>query len=282
MNAKTVISHFFVCLILAYYGSGCAGPHGGYGSRIHKAAAQGDHQALEAQLAKGETDVNLRNDKGETPLYLACAVESADLSLVKRLVSAGADVHAATSNEQEPLKVHRGLFSTFANRVERNRWAMERQLVGATPLHVAAKSRNVGIVKYLLDNGADIQAKTFHGNSVLHTAFFTEQNRPMIEFLLQHGLSLTSKNTDGETPGEAGARYLGQSAAMQQAIMEFNGAATALAGGFQSANAAVNAATPAPNPNANPTVTIDPASINPYTYDSHGHINGPGLTPYRD
>src|SRR5437868_3557273 len=58
---------------------------------------------------------------------------------------------------------------------------------GRTPLMLAAQNNNTGLVKFLLDNGANPNIKdTIHGNTPLHFAAFF-QNREMIQLLLSFG-----------------------------------------------------------------------------------------------
>lgn len=61
-----------------------------------------------------------------------------------------------------------------------------------------AKQRKIGTVKFLLENGADVNAKGRFGNSALHFSA-NDNNVEIITLLLEAGANKKSKNDDGET-----------------------------------------------------------------------------------
>jgi ankyrin repeat protein len=95
---------------------------------------------------------------------LACAVESEDLPLVKLVVEKGAKI----------------------NRRDVSRSA-------AAPLHHA---RNVDIAKFLLDKGAETNAKTLTGDTPLFWAASPE----IASLLIDRGANVKAINQQGETP----------------------------------------------------------------------------------
>ncbi len=70
---------------------------------------------------------------------------------------------------------------------------------GRTPLHTAAACGNSQMVKWILEKGAEIEAKNFLGNTPLHTAFQTG-NIDAIETLLLRGANLHATNKNGKRP----------------------------------------------------------------------------------
>ena len=118
------------------------------------------------------TDVNLRDDGGQTPLHYLAAW--GNLDLVRMLVSAGANPRA-TDND------------------------------GWTVLHSAAKGgNNMGVLTFLVDQGADVLAMAANGESVLHVATqhcAKEGAREMIAYLVERGCRLDAADNAGFTPG---------------------------------------------------------------------------------
>ena len=86
-------------------------------------------------IEKG-SKVNVKNRYGVSPLLL-CA-EGGNEALVKLLVSVGADVNMSPSGDL----------------------AVEHILAGQTPPYGAAKKGHFNICKFLIENGADVNAET--------------------------------------------------------------------------------------------------------------------------
>ncbi len=76
--------------------------------------------------------------------------------------------------------------------------AVSRNAMALRPLHSAAVSRSLPIVKRLLERGADLNAQQHGGWTPLHAAAFTG-NVPMAECLLAHGADPSLKSDDGKT-----------------------------------------------------------------------------------
>ncbi|KAK3288699.1 hypothetical protein CYMTET_3830 [Cymbomonas tetramitiformis] len=70
---------------------------------------------------------------------------------------------------------------------------------GATPLHWAANSNHVEVLKVLLDHGAAIEAKAVDGCTPLHFAC-REDCVEAAEVLLQHGANAQARNVRGSLP----------------------------------------------------------------------------------
>eukprot|EP00742_Colponemidia_sp_Colp-10_P014958 GILJ01017041.1.p1 GENE.GILJ01017041.1~~GILJ01017041.1.p1 ORF type:complete len:153 (-),score=13.52 GILJ01017041.1:201-659(-) len=70
---------------------------------------------------------------------------------------------------------------------------------GRTPLHFAAEHNRAALIKYLVSNGADIQAKECYGWSPLHSAAAVNKTEAMAA-LVELGADLTVKTDSGKTP----------------------------------------------------------------------------------
>ncbi|GFR24743.1 hypothetical protein TNCT_330431 [Trichonephila clavata] len=80
-------------------------------------------------------DVNVKNDKGNTPLHLA--VEEGNLEAVKHLIEKGADLNVPDKH-------------------------------GWTPLYYAVYSGNINVVRFLIDQGADYNITDNEGTPVYY------------------------------------------------------------------------------------------------------------------
>ncbi len=121
----------------------------------------GHWKVVDFLIAHG-ADVNYAlPDTGETPLHnsLCKAGRPYFLYVIKLLVENGADVNATTI----PGKETGGFMRDVRTK-------------GETPLHRAAAYGDESMIQYLLDNGADKQARDAHGNSPISWA--SEHLRP--------------------------------------------------------------------------------------------------------
>jgi ankyrin repeat protein len=72
---------------------------------------------------------------------------------------------------------------------------------GVTLLHRAAIEQNLVASRYLVSQGADVNAKNIVGETPLHhAAVHTTINTAIIEFLISNGADMSTKNNRGETP----------------------------------------------------------------------------------
>jgi len=124
----------------------------------------GDRSDIELFLKAG-MDVNVRGEKGYTPLMWASA--SHDAEIVVFFIGKGADVNA--ENED-----------------------------GYTSLMFAASNGNIGMVELLLDRGADINARNHKGETALMLASLNDRLE-VVQALLERGADVFAKNKKGET-----------------------------------------------------------------------------------
>eukprot|EP00929_Paragymnodinium_shiwhaense_P066187 TRINITY_DN3316_c0_g1_i1.p1 TRINITY_DN3316_c0_g1~~TRINITY_DN3316_c0_g1_i1.p1 ORF type:complete len:1645 (-),score=353.56 TRINITY_DN3316_c0_g1_i1:5-4939(-) len=153
--------HFIKALLSA--GADCQVPHPrDQRAPLHFAAAYRMTQvASSLLLMKAEVDV--RSNIGDTPLRLATQV--GDLEMVQMLCEAAADpncanragcaaIHAAVNTGNSELVELLVSFKGDVQLADQRRWR---------PLHYAAACNDGAITKCLLDNGADPQARSYHG-----------------------------------------------------------------------------------------------------------------------
>jgi ankyrin repeat protein len=80
---------------------------------------------------------------------------------------------------------------------------------GQTPLHAAAQGRDAGVLRFLLDAGADVATTDKHGDTPLHVAVRGYASEG-VEMLLEEPADVDAKNDRGYTPLHAAAYYGGQ------------------------------------------------------------------------
>jgi len=84
--------------------------------------------------------------------------------------------------------------------VERDARVLDkRQDQGSPPLHLAIETGNLSIVRYLIDNGADVNGKDWAGDTPLHKAA-SEGYREIMSYLVSKGADIRSRNKFQSTP----------------------------------------------------------------------------------
>jgi uncharacterized protein len=149
---------------------------------LHVAARRG-RVVIARELLDHGAAVNAKNSRGQTALYLALANGKTQVAQV--LLDAG-----AADDPQRLLfaLVKAGVTDRDALGllVRRNADVNARNTAGETPLHVAAASGSVLLVKRLIDQGADVNLPDSSGRTPL--AIATERNdRDILALLEQFG-----------------------------------------------------------------------------------------------
>ncbi len=103
------------------------------------------------------------------------AIDKNDISLLKEAINSGANVNATDLEEE----------AVYNN--------------GDSALVLTYGSTDFEISKYLIENGAEIDARDIHGNTVLmHSALFADLER--VKYLVSHGADVNASAIDGTTP----------------------------------------------------------------------------------
>jgi ankyrin repeat protein len=158
---------------------------------LHVAAAAYRPAATTSLITKG-ADVRARNRRGAEPLHYA----------------ADGNAAAASSDQHAQRAVIEQLISAGAEPNTRDK-------SGVAPLHRAVRTRSASAVGALLDNGADVSLRNRQGSTPLHLAVQNtgasnsgsaeakEQQREIIELLLQRGARATDTDAKGKTVAAA-------------------------------------------------------------------------------
>ena len=188
-------------LLRACYGGGCFGNikiliqngadiqvSGSTGSTVlHFASRHSNQEVVEFLLKLNEISVNATDNYNQTPVVCAC-FDGGRLDNIKMLIQNGADIQASSSNGSTVLH--------FASRYS-NQEVVEFLLklneisvnatdnYNRTPLMKACyDGGRLDNIKKLIRNGADIQASSSNGSTVLHFAS-RYSNQEVVEFLLK-------------------------------------------------------------------------------------------------
>jgi ankyrin repeat protein len=188
------------------------------------------------QLLKTFRGVNLVDlTTGDTPLHIACQLGNKDIALL--LIQAGANPTLKNKNDQTPFDLVENetlkanlqdqynltqvLFDAVENdslpeiehildRLPSNQVSIivnsrtnpESAEQGETPLHIAVKTGNKEMVKFLLDKGANVNAGDKYEATPLHFACRNGDGY-IARMLVEFGGDLTIKAIDGRTPLDA-------------------------------------------------------------------------------
>ena len=199
---------------------------------LHYEAARGDPNAMIAFLVERGADVDVRNDRGRTPLFEA--VVNCRNEVVETLLKLGADInaedgerrtalHVAAAASLEPMvtllldrgaavaakaiggrtplhdAVRVGSLPVIRLLLDHGASVMDRDWRGVTPLNLAAQLGTMATVRFLLDNGAELDSPSKEWTTALHGAAAQGQLE-VIQYLLEKGADVNCANIRGQTP----------------------------------------------------------------------------------
>lgn len=189
---------------------------------LHYAAAKGHLHIVEWLVMHG-ADVNARNSSGITPMYLAKGFGKKDVVAFLEKHGGRADVVKPTRQqpqkpstpapqEKQKLPVPQSPITPIIEAVKANNIEMVQTMLktdpdltkttdqnGLTPLHWAAEIGNLKIAELLVENGADVNAKTERGITPLHQAVLNGRTN-IVEFLLKHKAEVNAITSAKITP----------------------------------------------------------------------------------
>ncbi len=126
---------------------------------------------------------SVSNMVGATPYFLAAV--SADAELLQMLSEYEADATITTDNGNTPLMVAARSSCTGMNQED-----------NTSP---AKRARALEAVKAILAQGVDVNEANEDGETALHKAAFTGATN-VVQFLVENGAEVDARNTNGETP----------------------------------------------------------------------------------
>ncbi|EEY66262.1 26S proteasome non-ATPase regulatory subunit, putative [Phytophthora infestans T30-4] len=151
---------------------------------LHWACATGRLDVAEFLLERAKTTVNVQDDAGWTPLMSAASAGHGDI--VGLLLSKGADANLPNENGQIPLHYYRGRQEIAELLLDYTRDVNQADNTGSTPL-----MRAIG------GKPSPVNTRDVGGNTPLHLAI-TEGYEDIARFLLENGANPNAKNHDEE------------------------------------------------------------------------------------
>ena len=151
-------------------------------------------------VGDGRRNPNALVEDGYTPLHLAA--RRGVLSAIDTLISHGAEPDGKDVNGRRPLHwaALAGNVEALAELIFRfNATVDAKGLYGRTALSLAAGRGDTESAWWLLEGGADVNARSNSGRTPLHYAV-TGQNVPMVELLLSRKAIASVPNDSGYTP----------------------------------------------------------------------------------
>ncbi len=142
---------------------------------LHEATRDGDLEQVRALIDAG-ADLDAQRDNGETPLITA--IIGGHVLVASLLIDRGADIQARNKGGFTPLHA-----AAYANAIEIAEKLLSRgadvkdqmNKAGVTALSVASEEGHPGLVKVLIDHGADLEAGERNGYTPLTRALWRGQ-----------------------------------------------------------------------------------------------------------
>uniref|UniRef100_A0A336N437 CSON006168 protein n=1 Tax=Culicoides sonorensis TaxID=179676 RepID=A0A336N437_CULSO len=159
-------------------------------------------------LIKNKVEKNVRDKDGRTPLQVA--IESKSFKIFNYLVEYGADVYIKDYNDtallhsavrSDGLKMVKLLIKNYkfdVNVKDSNQRTPLHDAISRTPLHDAISRSNLEIVKYLIDRGADVNAKDSNERTALHEVA-KHSNLEIVKYFIDHGADVHAKDSNKRT-----------------------------------------------------------------------------------
>ena len=172
---------------------------------LHKMALSGDIAKLDALLADPDIDPNVLSRDGLSPLhYVALGTAERLTEYISKILDSSTSSDTDVISELELInKGEHSIFklsATIAKKIlSLNGADPNIQLAGMTPLHLAANSGNLLLVKALIDAGADVDATTYANETPLHMAALIGHVN-LGAYLVSLGADFNVENQQSKTP----------------------------------------------------------------------------------
>ncbi|MBE0497431.1 MAG: ankyrin repeat domain-containing protein [Campylobacterales bacterium] len=171
------------------------------GKRALWYASENENLDIVKTLFAYGTKINIADSAGAS--ILTTTVEHKQYDVLDFLVAKGADINHADKIGHTPLMAAIGAEDSTLRYVEK--FLSFKPKLNDIPqedaaLHVATRMRSVGVIKLLLDNGAQIDIATSSAKrTALHNAAISK-NKDAAEYLIKRGAKMEIPDSAGHTP----------------------------------------------------------------------------------
>lgn len=160
---------------------------------LHQATTSREKIDIAMLLIESGADVNAKDEDGMTVLHEA--LECGNEELVPILIAHGADVTAKDNSGRGAwFYATEGTFkkTVFELLSEKGAKHDEPDKAGIMPLHLAVERDNGALIRYLLENGADVRATANNGAHILHFLYSGDEV-DIVELLISKGADPNAK-----------------------------------------------------------------------------------------
>jgi ankyrin repeat protein len=171
-------------------------------SKLFDAIGEDDFDKVKKLITEDNIDINTKNDKGKNALMYACDIESGNIELVKYLVEKGIDINAKDNYGETALIYACDIdnFELVKYLIEKGLDINTKNYKGDNPLLISCIWPYIVPIENLIkEYKADIHVTDNDGNTPLHLVFDCEYPEiEIVEFLLDNGANINAKNNRGE------------------------------------------------------------------------------------
>jgi ankyrin repeat protein len=164
-------------------------------------AIERNNEAFFKYFLEQHAALNEANKRGDAPLHWALRFNRPEMAMQLVL----ANVNLTERNADRTTALHQAADKNFFNVVA----VLVRRKVPInlragedldTPLHLASKNGDYDVVRFLIDNGADINIQNARGETPLFRAVGNENTRlDVVEYMVTHGAVVDTADKNGST-----------------------------------------------------------------------------------
>lgn len=170
-------------------------------SLLHYASKYYTEKIFDLLLAT-KADVDAKNYEKETPLHIG--VKYGNFGVIEKLIKQGCNVNSKNTKGETPVMVALSFDDSelIKKNLEKKRNNTDYRM-------------NFTMLKYLYNNGANLNSKDKNGNNLIHYTILncpnTTDKSKIIDYLIKRGVNIEAQNKEKKTPLELVEQVLNES-----------------------------------------------------------------------